>query len=95
MWQKVAVVWVGLVLFLTGCIPGDFFDFPCGLENCGDEKGARFVPEVKVEKDFGFYFNVYTDRDTGCKYLTTDVGVTPLMTEEGKPDCDPKRIQKY
>ncbi|EGK07995.1 hypothetical protein HMPREF9374_3518 [Desmospora sp. 8437] len=68
-------------------------EFPCGL-GCQEDKDARFVTQEEVEEDYDFYFNIFTDRKTGCQYLTTDVGVTPLLTKEGKPDCDPKRIEK-
>lgn len=71
----------------------DWDEYPCGL-GCEEDQDARFVPQVKVEEDYTFYFNIFTDRNTGCKYLTTDVGVTPLLTKEGEPDCDPKRIEK-
>ncbi|WP_146172121.1 DUF6440 family protein [Melghirimyces profundicolus] len=64
--------------------------FGCGLEECGKE-GARF--EAEVEKDLPWIVDVYTDHRTGCKYLVTDTGVSPLLTEKGKPDCDPKRIR--
>lgn len=33
---------------------------------------------------------VYTDTKTGCKYLNIDDGVTPLLNQNGQPDCSSK-----